>query len=166
MTLNWLEMRRISNARSRQDDQARILTLTRENARLAEENHRLHQQYQDLLASTDIWIRLYEAALDRANGAGIVSGYVVATVESRELISVGRQSERASRTEALEAPWKHQLVKLACALRGACDSSNTAASSSPIPNRTGRRCSRRAGLPSAGISRKLSSRPATLRRSV
>ena len=69
MTLNWLEMRRISNARSRQDDQARILTLTRENARLAEEHHRLHQQYQDLLASTDIWIRLYEAALDRANGS-------------------------------------------------------------------------------------------------
>ena len=69
MTLNWLEMRRISNARSRQDDQARILTLTRENARLADENNRLHQQYQDLLASTDIWIRLYEAALDRANGS-------------------------------------------------------------------------------------------------
>ena len=74
MTLNWLEMRRISNARSRQDDQARILTLTRENARLADENHRLHQQYQDLLASTDIWIRLYEAALDRANGADAVPG--------------------------------------------------------------------------------------------
>ena len=71
MTLNWLEMRRISNARSRQDDQARILTLTRENARLADENHRLHQQYQDLLASTDIWIRLYEAALDRANGDAV-----------------------------------------------------------------------------------------------
>lgn len=68
MTLNWLEMRRISHARSRHDDQARILTLTRENARLADENHRLHQQYQDLLKSTDIWIRLYEAALDRANG--------------------------------------------------------------------------------------------------
>ena len=72
MTLNWLEMRRISNARSRQDDQARILTLTRENARLADENHRLHQQYQDLLKSTDIWIRLYEAALDRANGTDAV----------------------------------------------------------------------------------------------
>ena len=74
MTLNWLEMRRISNARSRQDDQARILTLTRENARLAEEHYRLHQQYQDLLASTDIWIRLYEAALDRANGSSGVQG--------------------------------------------------------------------------------------------
>jgi hypothetical protein len=67
-TLNWLEMRRISNARARLDDQARILTLTRENARLAEENHRLHQQYQDLSASTEIWIRLYEAALERAQG--------------------------------------------------------------------------------------------------
>jgi len=70
MTLNWLDMRRISNARARLDDQARILTLTRENARLAEENHRLHQQYQDLAASTDMWIRLYEAALERANGVG------------------------------------------------------------------------------------------------
>ncbi len=68
MTLNWLEMRRTTNARARQDDQARILTLTRENARLAEEYHRLLQQYQDLSASTGIWIRLYEAALERANG--------------------------------------------------------------------------------------------------
>jgi hypothetical protein len=68
ITLNWLETRRMTNARARQNDQARILTLTRENARLAEENHRLHQQYQDLSASTDIWIRLYEAALERANG--------------------------------------------------------------------------------------------------
>ena len=63
MTLNWLEMRRISTARSRQDDQSRLLTLARENARLAEENRRLDQRYQDLMASTDIWIRLYEAAL-------------------------------------------------------------------------------------------------------
>lgn len=68
MTLNWLEMRRNTNARARQDDQARILALTRENARLAEEYHRLLQQFQDLSASTDIWIRLYEAALERASG--------------------------------------------------------------------------------------------------
>jgi len=72
MTLNWLEMRRISNARARVDEQSRILTLTRENARLAEENSRLRQQFQDLSASTDIWIRLYEAALERANG--VVNG--------------------------------------------------------------------------------------------
>jgi hypothetical protein len=74
MTLNWLEMRRVSNARAQQDDQARILALTRENARLADENHRLQQQYQDLLASTDIWIRLYEAALGRAKGSDVVQG--------------------------------------------------------------------------------------------
>jgi hypothetical protein len=72
MTLNWLEMRRISNARARLDDQARILTLTRENARLVEEIGRLRTKYDDLSASTEIWIRLYEAALDRAKGgAGI-----------------------------------------------------------------------------------------------
>jgi hypothetical protein len=72
MTLNWLEMRRISNARARLDDQARILTLTRENARLVEEIGRLRAKYDDLSASTQIWIRLYEAALERAKGgAGI-----------------------------------------------------------------------------------------------
>jgi hypothetical protein len=72
MTLNWLEMRRISNARSRLDDQARILMLTRENARLVEEISRLRTRYDDLSASTEIWIRLYEAALAREKqGAGI-----------------------------------------------------------------------------------------------
>jgi hypothetical protein len=72
MTLNWLEMRRISNARARQDDQARILMLTRENARLAAENGKLREQFDDLSASTQIWIRLYEAALARANANGCV----------------------------------------------------------------------------------------------
>jgi hypothetical protein len=69
MTLNSLEMRRVTTVRTRLDDQARLLTLARENARLAEENQRLRQQFQDLAASNAIWIRLYEAALDRANGA-------------------------------------------------------------------------------------------------
>lgn len=78
MTLNWLEMRRISNVRARQDELARLLTLTRENARLAEENRRLCQQYQDLAASTEIWIRLYESALERANGGA--SGRAAAAV--------------------------------------------------------------------------------------
>lgn len=80
MTLNWLEMRRISNARARQDEQSRLLMLTRENARLAEENHRLNQQYRDLAASTDIWIRLYEAALDRANGGRVLPAALTETV--------------------------------------------------------------------------------------
>jgi len=80
MTLNWLEARRVSNTRTRQDEQARLLTLARENARLAEENHRLHQQFEDLAASTDIWIRLYEAALQRANGTQAMSAISTATV--------------------------------------------------------------------------------------
>ena len=80
MTLNWLEARRVSTTRARQDEQARLLTLARENARLAEENHRLHQQFQDLAASTDIWIRLYEAALHRANGTQAMPAVSTATV--------------------------------------------------------------------------------------
>jgi hypothetical protein len=69
MTLNSLEMRRVTTGRTRLDDQGRLLTLARENARLTEENQRLRQQVQDLAASNAIWIRLYEAALERANGA-------------------------------------------------------------------------------------------------
>jgi hypothetical protein len=89
MTLNWLEMRRTANARARQDDQARILTLTRENARLAEEYHRLLQQFQDLSASTDLWIRLYEAALERANGvaAEAVAGMGLKTQHAATLLN-------------------------------------------------------------------------------
>lgn len=53
--------------RPRVDDQVRTLQLSRENARLAEENHRLRAQNADLEASAEIWIKLYEAALARAN---------------------------------------------------------------------------------------------------
>lgn len=69
MTLNWLEMRRMSAARARVDDQTRMVRLSRENVRLAEENDRLRQQYDALAASAEVWIRLYEAALHRANAA-------------------------------------------------------------------------------------------------
>ena len=41
--------------------------LTAENARLVEENYTLRE-------AAAIWIRLYEAALDRANGAGDMPG--------------------------------------------------------------------------------------------
>lgn len=84
MTLNWLEMRRTTTARARQDDQARLLTLTRENARLAEENKRLRDAYTDLAASTEIWIRLYEAALDRSHGRAQARAHALpqATVQS------------------------------------------------------------------------------------
>jgi hypothetical protein len=67
MTLNWLEMRRMSSARVKLDEQTRMARLARENVRLTEENARLQQQYEALSASAEVWIRLYEAALDRAN---------------------------------------------------------------------------------------------------
>jgi hypothetical protein len=70
MTLNWLEMRRTTSVRTRQEDHQHGLRLVRENIRLAEENERLRAQLAALAASTEIWIRLYEAALARANEAG------------------------------------------------------------------------------------------------
>jgi hypothetical protein len=66
MTLNWLEMRRMSSARARMDDQTRMVRLARENVRLTEEIERLRDQFDLLTASSEQWIRLYEAALDRA----------------------------------------------------------------------------------------------------
>lgn len=66
MTLNWLEMRRMSSARARMDDQTRMVRLARENVRLTEEVERLRDQFDLLTASSEEWIRLYEAALDRA----------------------------------------------------------------------------------------------------
>ncbi|HXW03623.1 MAG TPA: hypothetical protein VD833_00210 [Vicinamibacterales bacterium] len=67
MTLNWLEMRRMSSARVRAEDQSRMVRLTRENLELSDENERLRQMYDALAASAEVWIRLYEAALARAN---------------------------------------------------------------------------------------------------
>ena len=69
MTLNWLEMRRLSTSRVRVDEETRSLRLSRDNARLTDENRRLRSEYDDLAASTMMWIRLYEAALARANRA-------------------------------------------------------------------------------------------------
>ena len=39
--------------------------LTQENARLIDENRRLRKVCDDLVASSELWIRLYEAALAR-----------------------------------------------------------------------------------------------------
>jgi hypothetical protein len=69
MTLNWLEMRRMTSLRARVDDETRTVRLARENACLAQDNTRLRSEYQDLAASTQTWIKLYEAALERANSA-------------------------------------------------------------------------------------------------
>ena len=67
MALNWTEMRRVGTSRAKVDDQLRAVELARENMRLLEENERLRQENADLAGSAEMWIRLYEAALARAN---------------------------------------------------------------------------------------------------
>lgn len=67
MALNWTEMRRVGTSRAKVDDQIRAVELARENLRLLEENERLRQENADLAGSAEMWIRLYEAALARAN---------------------------------------------------------------------------------------------------
>ena len=67
MAFNWTEMRRPGTSRARVDDQIRAVELARENMRLLEENERLRQENADLAGSAEMWIRLYEAALARAN---------------------------------------------------------------------------------------------------
>jgi hypothetical protein len=67
MAFNWTEIRRVGTSRTRVDDQIRAVELARENMRLLEENGRLRQENADLAGSAEMWIRLYEAALARAN---------------------------------------------------------------------------------------------------
>ena len=65
MSVNWLEMGRPQQnlpVRRTSDQERR---LTQENARLTEENRRLRSVCNDLAASSELWIRLYEAALAR-----------------------------------------------------------------------------------------------------
>ena len=69
MTLSWLEMRKVANARTRQDHESRLTQLGRENARLMDELQHLRRVHADLAASANLWIRLYERALTRANQA-------------------------------------------------------------------------------------------------
>lgn len=66
IALDWTEMRGVQRARVKVDEQMRAVQLARENIRLLEENDRLRRENQDLAASAEIWIRLYEAALARA----------------------------------------------------------------------------------------------------
>jgi hypothetical protein len=66
MSANWLETGHpaVFGARAHQSTQE--IRLARENVRLRDENERLRRRCDDLAASADIWIRLYEAALARA----------------------------------------------------------------------------------------------------
>ena len=68
-TLIGREMPRFASLRVQPTDDIRSLRLARENASLTLDNTRLRVEYEQLLSSTEIWIRLYEAALKRANAA-------------------------------------------------------------------------------------------------
>jgi hypothetical protein len=68
-TMKGLEVPRLANLHVRSNDDFRSLRLARENASLMLDNTRLRVEYENLLSSTETWIRLYEAALERANAA-------------------------------------------------------------------------------------------------
>jgi hypothetical protein len=68
-TVNGRQRQQFAALRVRPSDDIRSLRLARENASLALDNTRLRLEYEQLLSSTEIWIRLYEAALERANAA-------------------------------------------------------------------------------------------------
>jgi hypothetical protein len=69
MTLNGLAMRHLISSRVRVDEETRSFWVAKENACLTQDNTRLRSELKDLEASTNMWIRLYEAALERANAA-------------------------------------------------------------------------------------------------
>ena len=69
MTLVSLATRPEIAPRVRVDHDARCFFLERENAYLTQNNTNLRLQMKDLEASSLHWIRLYEAALDRAKAA-------------------------------------------------------------------------------------------------
>ena len=62
-----LEVPQRTNSHPRPNEDIRHLRLARENASLLLDNARLRVEYENLLSSTERWIRLYEAALERAN---------------------------------------------------------------------------------------------------
>lgn len=68
-TVKGLEMRRPASLHVQPTDDLRSFRLARENACLILDNTRLRVEYEHLLSSTETWIRLYEAALTRANAA-------------------------------------------------------------------------------------------------
>ena len=83
MTLKAVATRPATSSHVRVDNDARCFFLERENAYLTQNNARLRLQMQDLEASALSWIRLYEAALDRAQAA---------TAECARLRAAGRSS--------------------------------------------------------------------------
>jgi hypothetical protein len=83
MTLNALAMRRATSSPVTVDDETRNFLLERENACLTQSNTQLRLQLKDLEASTRTWIRLYEAALERANAVTAECARLRGQIESR-----------------------------------------------------------------------------------
>ena len=69
MTLKAVATRPGTSSRVRVDNDARCFFLERENAYLTQNNATLRLELKDLEASSLAWIRLYEAALERASAA-------------------------------------------------------------------------------------------------
>lgn len=67
VAVDWMDLHRAQFSRVRVDEHMRTVQLARENRRLMEANEQLRQDNADLTASAEMWIRLYEAALSRAN---------------------------------------------------------------------------------------------------
>jgi hypothetical protein len=83
MTLNALAMRRTSSLPVKVDDDTRNFLLERENACLTQSNARLRLELKDLEASAQSWIRLYDAALERAKAATAECARLREQLESR-----------------------------------------------------------------------------------
>jgi len=70
MTLNGLATQHLISSRVRVDEETRSFWAAKENACLTQDNMRLRSELKDLEASATMWIRLYEAALERAKPLG------------------------------------------------------------------------------------------------
>ena len=73
MTFNWLDTRRAATVHGAYTQRVSVDRLTREIARLQEENERLKRLHAELVGSAELWIRLYEAALERAAAAEVAA---------------------------------------------------------------------------------------------
>jgi hypothetical protein len=68
-SLNGLDRWEMAGGGFRIEFVPNLMHCARENVRLAQENEILRQSCADLTAAAETWIRLYEAALSRANAA-------------------------------------------------------------------------------------------------
>jgi hypothetical protein len=69
VTAARFDSRDVTVKRSTTQPDTRLVAAALDGVRLAQENERLRQVNDDLVRAAETWIRLYEAALDRANAA-------------------------------------------------------------------------------------------------